>query len=361
MERGVNRLLRGFGPAMPSPPWTEALRAAFGAALGLVVAGLVLSQAPTQPGALIAPFGATAFLIFAVPNSPLAQPWSAILGNTVAALTALFVVRIVHAPLPAAALAVGAAVLAMAVLRALHPPAGAVALLIALTADPMHPVDLWSALLPIVLGTVLLVIIGIGWNQLTGRAYPFRLPPPQGAHGTADPAADRRLALLPADLQSILDRLRLAPNLGAEDLGRALEAAEADATARHLGELTAADVMSRALITVLPDATESDVAATFLRHRFNTLPVRTDTGAYAGLIEDKALINADSALTAADLASPAHTLPPDAGLAALLPLLSDGHQQSVPILEGDQLVGIITRSDLVALLARKLRQTEIPT
>lgn len=31
---------------------------------------------------LIAPFGATSVLLFAVPNSPLAQPWAAIVGNS---------------------------------------------------------------------------------------------------------------------------------------------------------------------------------------------------------------------------------------------------------------------------------------
>ena len=43
-------------------------------------------------GWLIAPFGASAVLVYAVPNSPLAQPWSVVMGNTLSALVALAVI-----------------------------------------------------------------------------------------------------------------------------------------------------------------------------------------------------------------------------------------------------------------------------
>jgi hypothetical protein len=71
------------------PGIIEALRAGLGALVGLGVAGLFLlsPQADQTLGLyLIAPFGATSVLVFAVPNSPLAQPWSAVVGNAAAAL-----------------------------------------------------------------------------------------------------------------------------------------------------------------------------------------------------------------------------------------------------------------------------------
>ena len=37
----------------------------------------------------------------------------------------------------------------------------------------------------------------------------------------------------------------------------------------------------------------------------------------------------------------------------LLTLLADGNVQAAPVVEGDLLAGIVTRSDLVALLARE--------
>lgn len=358
------RLLRGLGPAMPRPAARDSLRSALGAGLALVLTGLLLSllPGPLSPG-LIAPFGATAFLIFVVPNSPLAQPWSVVVGSLVSALAALVFLQLVPPDLPAArlitaGLAVAAAILAMYLTRAMHPPAGAVALLIVLTADPAAPHSLLYALSPVADGSALLVLFGMIWSRLTGRTYPFRQPEAKGPHHTADPAADRRLGLRPEDLQTILTRLRLSPNLGPEDLGRALEAAEAEATARHLGGLTAADIMSRDVIAMRPEANAHEVAEAFRHHGFNTLPVSDASGHFRGLIHDRDLIEAPSTAIAQDLAHPAATLPPTAGLAELLPLLLGGLQQSVPIIEGDRLIGIVSRSDLITLLAAKLRSQE---
>ena len=361
----MNRILRGLGPAMPRPGAGDILRAAMGAGLALLSTGLLLGQLPGGPApALIAPFGASVFLIFAVPSSPLAQPWSVVAGSVVSALVAVAAVHAVPqtwpaAQLAAAGLAVFGAILAMALFRAMHPPAGAVALLIALTADPAALPGPLYVLSPVADGAVLLVICGLLWNRLTGRVYPFRQPAAQGPHGTSDPVAERRLGLRAEDLQTILTRLRLSPNLGPEDLGRALEAAEAEATARHLGGLTASDVMSRDVIAMPPEATEHEIALAFRRHGFNTLPVRDTAGRFAGIIQDRDLIEADPSLTATDLARPAIALPPTAGLADLLPLLSDGHQQSVPIVEGGLLTGIVTRSDLITLLAAKIRSQDM--
>ena len=94
--------LKGFGPALPRPKPTEALRAALGAAFGLGVAALACRAVGLPAPGLIAPFGASAFLVFVVPNSPLAQPWSVVAGNGLAALAAL-AVGLLHLPLLAQA------------------------------------------------------------------------------------------------------------------------------------------------------------------------------------------------------------------------------------------------------------------
>ena len=72
------RTLQALGPAIAAGSATEALRAGLGALVGLGVAGLFLlsPQADQTLGLyLIAPFGATSVLVFAVPNSPLAHRW----------------------------------------------------------------------------------------------------------------------------------------------------------------------------------------------------------------------------------------------------------------------------------------------
>lgn len=353
MDRLI-RILHGFGPVMPRPGGPEALRAAVGAGVGLLITSLILGLLTYSGGLLdhpmlIAPFGASAFLIFVVPNSPMAQPWSCFIGNSVAALAAVAVLHTGLPALPAAALAVVLAVLAMSVLRAMHPPGGAVALATVLSATPEHIPGLGFVALPVAAGTFLLVAIGIACNQATGRKYPFRQPS-QPAHGTADQPPERRIAPSPQVLAAALTRLRMGSNLGVEDLARLIESA-ANATA--LGPITALQLMSRDLVAVVPDTALPDLVQRFRSHRFKTLPVIGHDGHYVGIVSQSALVGrADPDLRAGDLLDPhVKALAPATPLAEVIALMADGRQQVVPVVENHRLQGLITRSDLIALLS----------
>ncbi|MES2432315.1 MAG: HPP family protein [Pseudomonadota bacterium] len=354
----LSKILHSLGPSMPAQSATEALRAGIGAALGLTLTAAVLwllnpsANILTHP-ALIAPFGASAFLIFAVPNSPMAQPWAVMLGNAASALAAIVILRTGLPTLPTAAFSVLLAVLAMATLRAMHPPGGAVALATVLSAHPDTLPGLHYLLLPVASGSLALVGLGILWAHATGRRYPFRVAPEPTQHGTKDPAPDRRFIPSEQVLAATLTRLRLSTNLGVEDLARLIETAETEANASHFGPTTAADMMSRDLIQVAPDTTLPDLAASFRNHRFKTLPVRNPDGSFGGLVSQSALVGrADAALTAHQLIdSDLRSATPQTPLAALIPLLTDGNQQAIPVLEADRLVGLITRSDMIALLS----------
>ncbi len=357
MDR-VKYLLHGFGPSMPAQSAAITVRAALGAAVGLALTAAVLwlldpSTSLMQRPALIAPFGASTFLIFAVPNSPMAQPWAVVLGNIVSALAAILILHTGLPTLPTAAFSVMLAVLAMAILRAMHPPGGAVALATVLSAHPDSLPGLHYLLQPVASGSLALVFLGILWAHTTGRRYPFRVAPEPTLHGTKDPAPDRRFIPSEQVLAATLTRLRLSANLGVEDLARLIETAETEANASQLGPTTADQMMSRDLIQVTPDTPLPELAESFRSHRFKTLPVRNPDGSFGGLVSQSALVGrADPALTAhqlidADLRSAS----PQTPLADLITLLADGSQQAVPVLEANRLVGLITRSDMIALLS----------
>lgn len=50
----------------------------------------------------------------------------------------------------------------------------------------------------------------------------------------------------------------------------------------------------------------------------------------------------------------ARTLAPDSPAAALLPLLADGPVDAVRVLHGPEIIGSVTRTDLIAALAHVL-------
>lgn len=350
---------RALGPAVPRPGAPETLKAAIGAGFGLILADLALKLVqPGLPGlALIAPFGASAFLIYVVPSSPLAQPWSVVVGNTVSALAAMICLAL---PLPELVQAAGAVTLAvglMALLRAQHPPGGAVALVTALGALASgHPPGPEWLVLPVAAGSLVLAGFGVVWAWATGRVYPFRTPaPPPATHGTADAAPLRRLTPTPQALERALTQLRLAANIGVEDLARVIDRAEVASPDLLPGAMQAHTVMSQDVVSVALDTALPELAALFRDHGFKSLPVLDRQGHFLGLVPQVALAGrADPAVTAADLAIPVATLPPDAPLEALITTQSDGGQEAVPILDHGHLAGIVTRSDLIAALLHEL-------
>lgn len=356
--------IRSLGP-VASVPAHEGLRAGFGAFLGLLATGLVAALiAPDRWLALylIAPFGATSVLVFAAPNSPLAQPWPAIVGNTASALVAILVCRFLPEPFLNVPLSVGAAILVMAALRATHPPGGAVAMTVALGAERILPLGFGFALLPVTTGTITLVVTAAIYAKLTGRRYPFRQFGEHNAHGTQDPVPAERLGLTEDELTEILSRYRQSLNLGVEDLARLIGAAELQAASHMAGPETAGSIMSRDLVTVAPDTPIAEVAALFLRHGFTSLPVVEGNDRFLGLIFQLQMIRASfqdtHPATAIEITeAPATEATPETPVAALLPQLATDGMDAIPILDGERIVGVVTQTDLIAALARhSLRQ-----
>lgn len=373
------RGLRALGPAVGPGNLREALRAGIGALIGLGVVGLfVLSpQVDLRLGLyMIAPFGASSVLLFAVPNSPLAQPWSAVVGNTSAALIGVASCLLIADPALRIALAVGGAIIATILLRAVHPPAGAVAMTAAMSPDVINELGFRFALTPVAAGTALLVAIAMLYARVTGRHYPLRPFEEKGPHGapTAPPAT--RLELSEAEASAILQRYRHALNLGPEDLMRLVGAAERQAASHRTGPMVAGEIMSRDLVSVHPDTPLSEVADLFRRHGFTALPVVEADDKFLGVIFQLHLIRrahddafrlgrglaaAMARLTDRDrsvpvrageimAAAPARATP-ETPLAVLLHMMSDTHCDAVPVLQRGRIVGIVTQTDLIAALA----------
>lgn len=341
-------MLAGFGPAMARAHGVDVARAGFGALVGLAIAATVVALTGAQVW-LIAPFGATSVLLYAVPNSPLAQPWSAFFGNVLSALAGLAVVHLVPPGLWIAPMAVAAGIAVMLLARALHPPGGAVALLVAVTPHP----DWHFVLTPVASGTAGLILAALVWNRLVGRVYPFRQPAAPGPHGTRDPSPQARVGVDPARLAEILDDYRQSANLGVADLARLVGAVEDAAAARRMEGLTAADIMSRDLVTVGPDATPQELAAIFRQRGFHSLPV-VQGDDLQGVIFQIDLIRFPGAVARDAMRRDLPQARPDTLVGALLPMLEDGAAEAVPIIDGQCLVGIVTRSDLISALARRL-------
>ena len=188
------------------------LRGAAGAVLGIalaVLAAMVWPHGGALMPLLVAPVGASAVLVLALPASPLAQPWSVLGGSLVSAAMGLAVHAVVPDPQLAAPLAVGLAIAAMSLARCLHPPGGACAVLGAL--GPA------GFVLPLGLNLLGLLVAGWLWNNATGHRYPHRPAPA--------PAGPARYAA--ADLDAVLEQWDEVLDVSREDLDALFRAVEA--------------------------------------------------------------------------------------------------------------------------------------
>ncbi len=140
------------------------------AGFGGFVAIFLLAQLSSNLGhvLLIAPFGASCVLVFALPQTPVAQPRNVIGGHLVATVIGLAISALLGATPLGFSVGVGLAIVAMSLTSTLHPPAGA---------DPIVAIALgasWSFLfVPVLLGAALIVAIGLLFHwKISGKPYP---------------------------------------------------------------------------------------------------------------------------------------------------------------------------------------------
>jgi CBS domain-containing membrane protein len=215
---------RRFGLLLAGANWRERNIAAIGALLGIGLAALGSTMVAGTPGAaalLAAPLGASAVLLFAVPSSPLAQPWPIIGGNIVSVIVGVAVAHMLGHGAFAAGMAVGLAILAMSALRCLHAPGGGTVLLPVLGGPAILAHGYAFALVPVGLNAVLLVAVGLAFHRISGHSYPHRPAPPSG-----------RPRLLAEDIDAALAETGESFDVSVEDLQALLERAERHAAAR---------------------------------------------------------------------------------------------------------------------------------
>lgn len=358
--------LRGFKPAPLPVSRREIWLSCLGAGLGLLGTDWVsqLSLGTANPW-FIAPMGASAVLLFAVPASPLAQPWSIVGGNLVSALIGVLCANTLgHGGLAAGAagaLAIGA----MFALRCLHPPGGAVALTAVVGGPAIAELGYSYALWPVAANSVLLLAVALLFNNLTRRRYPHQPAPQPHPHRTADPLPSARLGFLKADLDAALASQGELLDITPEDLEQILTRAQLQASRRQFGEVLCQDIMSRDVVSIGPRDSVDEAWARLERHKVKALPVMDpEDGTLVGIVSLHDFFMAQAApdprkmpvmhtarYVADIMTRRVRTARPEQPMVDLVGLFSDGGLHHMPVVDEQyRVVGMITQSDVVAAL-----------
>ena len=142
-----------------------------GVGASVTIGFLSLIEANMHNAVLImAPFGATAVLVFGVPSSPLAQAKNVIWGHLITAFIGVFFYQYIGVTPVTLGIATGLGVTSMLITKTTHPPAGANPILIMLSGQG------WLFLItPVLVGAIVIVLMGKGFQKL--QSY---LPKPHG-------------------------------------------------------------------------------------------------------------------------------------------------------------------------------------
>ncbi len=362
---GFGQWLAAFAPAPVAVSRREIFYSGLGAWCGLLCAAWLSHHmlAGFNPW-FIAPMGASAVLLFAVPASPLAQPWSIVGGNVVAAAIgvtcAAWIPDIALAASVAAALAIGA----MFALRCLHPPSGAVALTAVLGGPAVTSLGYRFVLWPVAVNSLFLLLTALVFNVAVRRRYPHRALAHAGTHGTRDVAPSARLGLSVQDLDAALRARGQLLDVSKDDLEELFIAAEHQAWSRRFGDIRCEEVMSRDVVRVHPSTAAQDAWRLMIRHSVKALPVVDIDDELLGIVtlHDFFVGQAMAADDAAASPSPrvgdlmtrdVLTARPQQSIVGLISVFSDGGRHHLPIVDDDRtLVGMLTQSDMVAALFR---------
>ncbi|QSR27228.1 hypothetical protein CFH99_16530 [Nocardioides aromaticivorans] len=333
----------------------ELARGALGALVGIAVAGATARAVPGGPEMLpfiVAPMGACAVLLFAVPASPLAQPWPVLGGNLISTGAGLGAHWLVDDVLLAAALGVGAAIGTMMLLGCLHPPGGACALLAATATPAIQEQGVLFVLTPVAVNTAALLVVAVAVNNLTGRRYPHRPAPPPPA------SAATELGITTPDVEEAMKRLADRLDVLPADVVAIVRDAETHALDRRLGSIPVARIMNRDVVVAHPFESIYRARTLLVQRQVKTLPVVDDERHVIGVVSIIDLFTRDLVeLETVDsiMRTDVTTILEDTPVAELVPAMTSEGYKNVPVVDAeDRLVGMITRGELIAVLHRAL-------
>lgn len=305
----------------------------------------------------IAPMGASSVLLFAVPSSPLAQPWNVVVGNTIAALVGVSCAYLIQDVTFAFSCAVALSIFLMMLTDALHPPSGAVAMTAVLGGDVVHQLGYAFVFYPVLLNSLLLLAIAMIYNRVVGRHYPV------GVYlntRTQDPTPTQKASIHPQDIQAVLAEQTQLLDISQYDLQKIILGAQEKANRRAVHLYLCQDIMSRDVLSLNEQDSIYQAIENFKKANLMSLPVINASGDLVGsiaLYDAMEWVNQHDAdpdvwMTALSIVMNRQvvTVHPEQVIQDLIPYFVERSFNYIPVVDQQRLVGIVSRSDMIAAM-----------
>ena len=343
-------------------PLKERLLCGVGALCGLAISSLISWYVLGGINAwYIAPMGASSVLLFAVSTSPLAQPWNVIVGNTLAAIIGVACAQYIPDLTTAFSVAVGLAIFLMMTTDSLHPPSGAVAITAVLGGTAIHKLGFYFVFYPVLLNSLLLLGFAIFFNRLIGRHYPVT------AHlneRSKDPTPTQKVSIQPKDIEYALEHHTELLDISQYDLEKIILDAQAQAQQRQISHFVCADIMSKDVMTLDQHEEIQDALEKFKQINLMSLPVIDQHKQVVGTLALYDVVEwfkraadprASWEFTVNQIMNrTVITAQPLQPIGDLIPYFVEKSFNYIPVVDQTQLVGIISRADMIAALQQQL-------
>lgn len=127
------------------------------------------------------------------------------------------------------------------------------------------------------------------------------------------------------------------------------------------GEMKVTEIMSRPVITVTPDTATEAAAELFIKHDISALPVIGSKGDLVGIVSEADLLGiaprraaGDAPQTVANVMTrPVLSVPAGCEVSQVARILLECGYRHVPVVIDRKVVGIVSRRDLVRVIARR--------
>ena len=350
-------------------PLKERLLCGIGALCGLAISSLISWYVLDGINAwYIAPMGASSVLLFAVPNSPLAQPWNVVVGNTLAGIIGVACTQYLPDLTSAFSVAVGFAIFMMMTTDSLHPPSGAVAITAVLGGEAVHRLGFHFVLYPVLLNSILLLLFAVFFNRLIGRHYPIT------AHvneRSKDPTPTQKVSIQPKDIEYALEQHTELLDISQYDLEKIILEAQEHASERLNSYFVCQDIMSRDVIKLHEDDDIHQALEKFKEVNLMSLPVVNAEEKLVGTLALYEVVewfkgaadprNSWQHYVRQIMSRRVITVEPSQPIQDLVPYFVEKSFNYIPVVENQRLVGIVSRADMIAALQQLLNQQYVLT
>ena len=339
-------------------PFKDRVLCGLGALIGLAISSLISWHVLGGFNAwYIAPMGASSVLLFAVPASPLAQPWNVVIGNTIAGVIGVSCALFIAEPTLAFSLAVALTIFLMMSTDSLHPPSGAVAITAVMGGESIHQLGYAFVFYPVLLNSILLLIVAVIYNRMLGKQFPQVA---QINTRSKDPTPTQKVTIQPQDIKDALADQTELLDISEYDLQKIILKAQENANARQVGDYLCQDIMSKDVIFLHAEDDIHKALDKFKRVNLMSLPVVNVDNELVGTLalyevvewfKGSTDVHASWQYLVKQIMNlQVVTVQPQQPIQDLIPYFVERSFNYIPVVDGKKIVGIISRADMIAAM-----------